>query len=109
MDQPIEMLTSNPVYMAVAVVLAIIIFFGVIKKLIKLVIVVSAILILWVAYMVYTDQDVTVDSIKRGLQSGVETVKDKASDMGEKTKKSAVEKMEEKVEENLNELLPKKE
>jgi hypothetical protein len=71
--------------------------------------VVSAILILWVAYMVYTDQDVTVDSIKRGLQSGVETVKDKASDMGEKTKKSAVEKMEEKVEENLNKLLPKKE
>ncbi|HCI16742.1 MAG: hypothetical protein HOE72_06050 [Candidatus Marinimicrobia bacterium] len=109
MDQPIEMLTSNPVYMAVAVVLAIIILLGVIKKLIKLVIVVSAILILWVAYMVYTDQDVTVDSIKRGLQSGVETVKDKASDIGEKTKKSAVEKMEEKVEENLNELLPKKE
>lgn len=86
MDQPIEMLTSNPVYMAVAVVLAIIILLGVIKKLIKLVIVVSAILILWVAYMVYTDQDVTVDSIKRGLQSGVETVKDKASDIGEKTK-----------------------
>tara|TARA_B100000953_G_scaffold212833_1_gene175836 strand:- start:4465 stop:4794 length:330 start_codon:yes stop_codon:yes gene_type:complete len=109
MDQPIEMLTSNPVYMAVAVVLAIIILLGVIKKLIKLVIVVSAILILWVAYMVYTDQDVTVDSIKRGLQSGVETVKDKASDIGEKTKKSAVEKMEEKVEENLNKLLPKKE
>ncbi|MBT3662896.1 MAG: hypothetical protein HOG73_00685 [Candidatus Marinimicrobia bacterium] len=109
MDQPIEMLTSNPVYMAVAVVLAIIILLGVIKKLIKLVIVVSAILILWVAYMVYTDQDVTVDSIKRGLQSGVETVKDKASNIGEKTKKSAVEKMEEKVEENLNELLPKKE
>ena len=109
MDQPIEMLTSNPVYMAVAVVLAIIILLGVIKKLIKLVIVVSAILILCVAYMVYTDQDVTVDSIKRGLQSGVETVKDKASNIGEKTKKSAVEKMEEKVEENLNELLPKKE
>ena len=86
MDQPIEMLTSNPVYMAVAVVLAIIILLGVIKKLIKLVIVVSAILILWVAYMVYTDQDVTVDSIKRGLQSGVETVKDKASDIGEKQK-----------------------
>ncbi|MBT5096679.1 MAG: hypothetical protein HOM22_02595, partial [Candidatus Marinimicrobia bacterium] len=50
MDQSIEMLVSNPVYMAVAVVLALIILFGVIKKLIKLVLVVAAILILWVAY-----------------------------------------------------------
>ena len=39
MDQSIETLVSNPVYMAVAVVLALIILFGVIKKLIKLVMV----------------------------------------------------------------------
>ena len=43
MDQSIEMLVSNPVYMAVAVVLALIILFGMIKKLIKLVLVVAAI------------------------------------------------------------------
>ena len=39
MDQSIELLTSNPVYMAVAVVLALLILVGVIKKLIKLVLV----------------------------------------------------------------------
>ena len=33
MDQSIEVLVSNPVYMAVAVVLAIVILLGVIKKL----------------------------------------------------------------------------
>ena len=38
MGQSIEILASNPVYMAVAVVLAIIILLGIIKKLIKLVI-----------------------------------------------------------------------
>ena len=35
MDQPIEVLVSNPVYMAVAVVLAVIILLGVIKKFLK--------------------------------------------------------------------------
>ena len=79
MDQLIEVLTSNPVYMAVAVVLAIVILLGVIKKLLKLVLVVSAILVLWVAYMVWSGQDVTVERLKEGIQSGVETVKEKAS------------------------------
>ena len=54
MDQSIELLTSNPVYMAVAVVLALLILVGVIKKLIKFVLVVSALLVLWVAYMVWS-------------------------------------------------------
>ena len=35
MDQSIEVLVSNPVYMAVAVVLAVIILLGVIKKLLN--------------------------------------------------------------------------
>ncbi len=61
MDQPIEMLASNPVYMAVAVVLAIIILLGIIKKLIKPVMVASALLVLWVAYMIYTEQEVSVE------------------------------------------------
>ena len=70
MDQSIEVLVSNPVYMAVAVVLAIVILLGVIKKLLKLVLVVSAILVLWVAYMVWSGQDVTVDMMKEGIRCG---------------------------------------
>ena len=84
MDQSIEVLVSNPVYMAVAVVLAIVILLGVIKKLLKLVLVVSALLVLWVAYMVWSGQDVTVDRLKEGIDSGVETVKEKASATSEK-------------------------
>ena len=86
MDQSIETLVSNPVYMAVAVVLALIILFGVIKKLIKLVMVVAAILILWVAYMVWTGDDVSVESIKEGVQTGVENVKEKVFETKEKVK-----------------------
>ena len=104
MDQSIEMLVSNPVYMAVAVVLALIILFGVIKKLIKLVLVVAAILILWVAYMVWTGNDVSVETIREGVQSSVENVKEKVFE----TKSELKETVEEKSEEQLNKILPNK-
>lgn len=103
MDQSIETLISNPVYMAVAVVLALIILFGVIKKLIKLVLVVAAILILWVAYMVWTGNDISVESIKDGVQSGVKNVKEKVFE----TKSKVKETVEEKTEEELNKIVPK--
>ena len=103
MDQSIETLVSNPVYMAVAVVLALIILFGVIKKLIKLVMVVAAILILWVAYMVWTGDDVSVESIKEGVQTGVENVKEKVFETKEKVKGTG----EDKTEEELEKILPK--
>ena len=85
MDQSIEVLVSNPVYMSVAVVLAIVILLGVIKKLFKLVLIVSAILVLWVAYGI-TFMDWSVEDVKAGM----ETVKEKA-------------------EENLKNVMPKKE
>ena len=104
MDQSIEMLVSNPVYMAVAVVLALIILFGVIKKLIKVVLVVGAILILWVAYMVWRGNDISVETIKEGVQTGVENVKEKVFE----TKSKVKETVEEKTEDQLNKILPKK-
>jgi|TARA_B110000914_G_C15513470_1_gene472077 predicted tellurium resistance membrane protein TerC len=104
MDQSIEMLVSNPVYMAVAVVLALIILFGVIKKLIKVVLVVGAILILWVAYMVWSGNDISVETIKEGVQTGVENVKEKVFE----TKSKVKETVEEKTEDQLNKILPKK-
>jgi phage-related minor tail protein len=103
MNQSIEMLVSNPVYMAVAVVLALIILFGMIKKLIKLVLVAAAILILWVAYMVWTGNDISVESIKDGVQTGVENVKDKVFE----TKLKVNEIVEEKTKDQLNKVLPK--
>ena len=108
MDQSIEMLASNPVYMAVAVVLALIILLGVIKKLIKLVLVAGAILVLWVAYMVWAGEEVSVEMIKEELQSGVEAVKEKASKAREDIKESVEKSIEEKTENQLNKILPNK-
>jgi len=89
------------------VVLAIVILLGVIKKLLKLVLVVSAILVLWVAYMVWSDQDVTVDRLKEGIESGVKTVKEKASETSEKVKESISKKVEEKTDEKMKNAIPK--
>ena len=108
MDQSIELLTSNPVYMAVAVVLALLILVGVIKKLIKFVLVVSALLVLWVAYMVWSGEDVTVESLKEGFQSGIENIKEKTTESAEKAKETINKSIEEKTEEKLDQILPKR-
>lgn len=99
-----EVLTSNPVYMAVAVVLAIIILMGVIKKLIKLALLVAAVLVLWIAYMSWTGQDVNIDKLKKSVQIGVESMGNKANELGGKMKDSAQKKIEKKVEEKLDDL-----
>lgn len=100
MYESFEVLTSNPVYMAVAVVLAIIILLGVIKKLIKLVLIVAAVLVLWIAYMVWTGEDVNMDKLKESVQAGVESVGNKASEFGEKMKDSAQKRLRKKRKKN---------
>ena len=97
MDQFSNLLASDPIYMAIAVVLAVIILLGVIKKLIKLVLVVSAILVLWIAYTTWTGGDTSIKSLNDVFQSGVDAVKDKASEGGEKARESAVKKIDEKI------------
>ena len=86
MDQSIEVLVSNPVYMAVAVVLAIVILLGVIKKLFKLVLIVSAILVLWVAYGIMFMDWKSFEDVKGGVETAIE-----------------------KTEESLKNVMPKKE
>ena len=97
MDQFSNLLVSDPIYMAIAVVLAVIILLGVIKKLIKLVLVVSAILVLWIAQTTWTCGDTSIKTLTDEFQSGVEAVKDKASEVGEKARESAVKKIDEKM------------
>ena len=97
MDQFSNLLSSDPIYMAIAVVLAVIILLGVIKKLIKLVLVVSAILVLWIAYTTWTGGDTSIKSLTDEFQSRVDALKDKASEVGEKARESAVKKIDEKI------------
>ena len=94
METIINQLASNPVYFAVAVVFVLVILFGVIKKLIKLVIFSAVVFAIWIAYLVYTDKEIPttiqeakesiVETIDRGKQKGEELLEKKVGEQIDK-------------------------
>tara|TARA_B100000941_G_C27955141_1_gene278710 strand:+ start:98 stop:403 length:306 start_codon:yes stop_codon:yes gene_type:complete len=99
MENIIEAITVNPVYLAIAVVLAIIIVYGFIKKIIKLALVTLSIFILYIAYLHYTGKNTT--EITQSVSKSAEILKDAVSKTGEKVKESAIKSIEKKVEEKF--------
>ena len=90
MDNLVKLLSENPTYLIVAVVFSIIILFSVAKKLLKMSLIVASVFILWIAYTVWTGQEISQDELKGRL---IET--------GEKFKKNTIEKVQKKTEEEL--------
>ena len=90
MDNLVKLLSENPTYLIVAVVFSIIILFSVAKKLLKMSLIGASVFILWIAYTVWTGQEISQDELKGRL---IET--------GEKFKKNTIEKIQKKTEEEL--------
>ena len=94
METIINQLASNPVYFAVAIVFALVILFGVIKKLIKLVIFSAVVFAIWIVYLVYTDKEIPttiqeakesiIETIDRGKQKGEELLEKKVGEQIDK-------------------------
>jgi len=99
MENIIEAITVNPVYLAIAVILAIVIVYGFIKKIIKLVLVTASIFVLYIAYLHYTGKNTT--EISQSVSKSAEILKDAISKTGEKVKESAIKTIEKKVEDKL--------
>ena len=78
MESLIDQLTSNPVLLAVVIVLAVLILFSVMKKLVKLMLVAVAVLALYLGYLAYTGKEVptTTDELKENLQDKYEEGKE---------------------------------
>ncbi len=107
-EQFIETLTSNPVYLAAAVVLALVIVIGFVKKLVKLAVLVLALLVLFIGYLAWTGKEVptSMEDIQKTIQEevidpGKEMLKDKA----EEAKDKAVEKVKEEVDKAVDDAL----
>jgi uncharacterized membrane protein (Fun14 family) len=100
MENIIEAFTSNPVYLAIAVVLAVIVVYGFVKKIIKLVLVTASIFVLYVAYLHYTGKNTS--EISKTVSKSAEIIKDAVSKTGAKVKDSAIKSIEKKVEPELN-------
>jgi len=84
MEGIIELLKSNPAYLAVAVVLAIIILFGAVKKIFKLLLVGLALLVIYLGYMMWSGQEVSVERLTRDIETAKEKVIDGAVEKAKK-------------------------
>ena len=99
MENIIEAITHNPVYLAIAVILAVIVVYGFIKKIIKLVLVTASILVLYIAYLHFTGKDTA--EITQSVSKSAEILKDAVSKTGEKVKDSAIKSIEKKVRDQI--------
>ena len=95
MENIIEAITSNPVYLTIAVVLAVIVVYGFVKKIIKLALVAASIFVLYVAYLHYTGKNTS--EISKTVSKKAEMIKDAVS----KGKDSAIKSIEQKVKSEL--------
>ena len=99
MENIIEAITSNPVYLAIAVILAVVVIYGFVKKIIKLVLVAASIFVLYVAYLHFTGKNTS--EISKTVSKSAEVIKEVVSKTSEKVKDSAIKSIEEKVESEL--------
>ena len=106
MQNMIDTIFSNPVYLAIAGVLAIMLVYAIIKKVIKLIFTIGVVLVMYLVYLNYTGQEVpkTVDEFKDAVSEEFEKVKDVASGSLEDAKESTKKIVEKKVSEKVDDL-----
>tara|TARA_A100001011_G_scaffold376700_1_gene439564 strand:+ start:4350 stop:4700 length:351 start_codon:yes stop_codon:yes gene_type:complete len=108
MEKIIELISGNPVYQAISVVLILILVYGIMKKIIKLVITIGVLLVLYSIYLNYTDQElpITKEGLKESVSDNVDKAKKKAKSTVEgafeNAKNEIIEKMEKKTDELKN-------
>ena len=93
MEQIIEYFSTNPVHLAAALVLAFIILFSFVKKLLKLGLVIIAVFIVYIAFLVYTGREFDPDQISAARQKAAEIInegKESLEETIEKKKNQAV-------------------
>ena len=103
MEQIIDFFSDQPVYLIVAVILAIAILFSFIKKLIKLAIVAAAVFVLYIAYLMWTGKEIPVSyedvssKVKGKVEEGIQAGKKAGQELIEKSKEKILEEAEKKL------------
>ena len=107
MESLINIVFSNPVYLAIAVILTILLAYALIKKVIKLIFTTGVILVIYVIYLNYTGQEVpkNMDDLKESVSEKVEMVKEATTESINEAKESTRKVVEKKVEEKIDDLL----
>ena len=107
MESLIDIVFSNPVYLAIAVILTILLAYALIKKVIKLIFTTGVILVIYVIYLNYTGEEVpkNMDDLKESVSEKVEMVKEATTESINEAKESTRKVVEKKVEEKIDDLL----
>ena len=107
MESLIDIVFSNPVYLATAVILTILLAYALIKKVIKLIFMTGVILVTYVIYLNYTGQEVpkNMDDLKESVSEKVEMVKEATAESINEAKESTRKVVEKKLEEKIDDLL----
>ena len=107
MESLIDIVFSNPVYLAIVVILTILLAYALIKKVIKMIFTTGVILVIYVIYLNYTGQEVpkNMDDLKESVSEKVEMVKEATTESINEAKESTRKVVEKKVEEKIDDLL----
>jgi len=93
MEKIIEYFAANPVHLAIALVLAFVVLFSFVKKLLKLGLVIVAIFIIYIAFLVYTGQEFDpdqFDEVGKKAKEMINESKESIESTIDKKKKEAV-------------------
>ena len=106
MDGWIETFTNllqNPFFLILAVIIAVLIVFGLIKKLFKLATIVLAAFVIYVAYLLWTGQDIpkSFDEVKDSVKETISSSKNNVEETKEELEEAAEEKVEKTIKERI--------
>ena len=104
METTINIISNNPVYIAITVIIIILLAYALIKKVIKLILGAGVLLIIYAFYLNYTGKEVpnNIDSLKESVTDGVNDLKETASESIIEVKKNTKKIVKKKVDEKLD-------
>ena len=88
-----NIIINDPVYITIAVILAIAVVFSVVKKLFKFAVILIAICVLYVGYLYYTGEEIPeisddlIENVSEKAENAVEGLLEKSEDLKKKVKK----------------------
>ena len=88
-----NIIINDPVYITIAVILAIAVIFSMVKKLLKFAVILIAICVLYVGYLYYTGEEIPetsddlIEDVSKRTEDAVEGLLEKSEDLKKKVKK----------------------
>ncbi len=80
MESLINDILTDPTFIKVGIVLAILIALALFKKLFKLVLILIVALIIYIAYLAYTGEDIDTKKVKKQIEKSLDDAKEKVDD-----------------------------